>query len=55
MYLVVEVVVIIAVCVQGDSGFRGPPGPPGTTLGVEGGRPTVHVPGPQVLTQPFQN
>lgn len=44
-----------AVSLQGDRGYRGPPGPPGPPAqGVEG-QTTVHVPGPPVFTQSFNN
>lgn len=55
MSVVSAVIVIIAVFLQGDRGFRGPPGPPGPPYqGVGGSHTTVHVPGPQVLTQLFE-
>ena len=46
---------IVAVCLQGEPGFRGPPGLPGPPpMGAEG-RLTINVPGPQVLPQFFIN
>lgn len=46
---------LVVVSLQGDRGFRGPPGPPGPPAQGVDGHTTVHVPGPPVFTQSYNN